>query len=175
MTTTQGAPEGPAPAAPIATEEVPWTEWSQGNVFGGRSRHLTAAAVGKRYNVGVQLEELAPGQQSVPLHYHMLEEEHIYVLEGAMTLRLGEALHELRAGDYVCFPAGQRVGHCLENRSGAPCRYLAIGERKPDEVCVYPDSNKVLVRSLGLVLDRAAVRDYWDGEVTERPPGTPRR
>ena len=41
--------------------------------------------------------------------------------------------------------------------------YLAIGSNDPNEVATYPDSNKVLVRSLGLVgqLDK---RDYHAGE-----------
>lgn len=30
----------------------------------------------------------APGKQSNPAHYHMLEEEHLLILEGQVTLRL---------------------------------------------------------------------------------------
>ena len=157
--------QSPMPhARPIASESVPWEAWSEGTRFGSRYRHLTGAAVGKSYHVGVQIEELAPGKQSVPSHFHILEEEHILMLEGQVTLRLGDERYSLIAGDYVCFPAGQRAGHCLINEGDATCRFLVIGERKPDEICVYPDSNKVLVRSLGEVYDRAAVRKYWDGE-----------
>lgn len=38
-----------------------------------------------------------------------------------------------------------------------------------DDVCVYPDSNQILVRALSPdahVFDRSAVRKYWDGEQT---------
>ena len=74
----------------------------------------------------------------------------------------------MRAGDYVCFPAGQKAGHCLVNNGASVCRYVMVGENNPNEVCVYTDSNKVLVRSLGrrAIFDMAAVRHYWHGEDT---------
>ena len=133
--------------------------------------------MGEDYRVGVAIEELAPGKQSSPAHYHVFEEEHVYILEGALTVRIGADTYELKAGDYVCFPAGQKAGHCLINNSGATCRYVIVGERNPNEVAVYTDSNKVLVRALGrrAIYDLAAKRGYWDGENTglsegERPP-----
>lgn len=55
--------------------------------------------------------ELAPGKETNPSHYHMLEEEHAYILEGALTLKLGARNYVMKAGDYICFPAGQKVGH----------------------------------------------------------------
>ena len=42
-----------------------------------------------------------------------------------------------------------------------------IGERCPNDVCVYPDSNKVAVNALATrdsIFDMSAVRTYWDGE-----------
>ena len=129
--------------------------------------------MGKNYRVGVAIEELEPGRQSAPAHYHMLEEEHVYVLEGALTARIGAGEHEMKAGDYVCFPAGQKAGHCLINDGGATCRYVIVGERNPNEVVVYTDSRKVLVRSLGrrAIFDLGATRGYWDGEATGLPAG----
>ena len=82
---------------------------------------------------------------------------------GRATLRLGAERHAVSAGDYVVFPAGRKVGHCLVNDSDAFCRYLIIGERNPNEVAVYPDSGKVRVRWLDENLRRVPV-DYWDGE-----------
>lgn len=160
--------ENEAPKRPISSENVKWDEFSEGSRFAIRYRHLTSAAVGENYRVGFAVEELGPGKQSVPAHYHMLEEEHVYILEGSLTLRLGEERHSMKAGDYACFPAGQRAGHCLINESDKVCRYIIVGERNPNEVVVYTDSNKVLVRSLGRreIYDRAATRTYWDGETT---------
>lgn len=80
-----------------------------------------------------------------------------------MTLRLGEQTYELSAGDYVCFPAGQAAAHTLINKSSAPCRFLIIGEHNPNDVVVYPDSGKVMVRATQEVYRKAAV-GYWEGE-----------
>lgn len=155
---------GVKPRGPITIESVPWTEFQQGSRFATRYRVLSDTRNDGR-KIGVSYEELPPGKQSCPFHYHMKEEEHIVALEGEATLRLGDERYALRAGDYVGFPAGQRAGHCLINESDKPFRYIIIGDNDPDEICVYPDSKKIQVRSL----DRAILRDgerldYWDGE-----------
>ena len=80
------------------------------------------------------------------------------------------AAYAMQAGDYVCFPAGQKAGHCLVNEGVAPCRYVIVGERNPNEVAVYTDSNKVLVRALG----RRAIYDLGGAGAaigTARTPG----
>jgi len=165
-------------AQPISAGDVAWTEWSEVPRFAIRYRHLTSAAIGEDYHVGVAIEELPPGKQTAPAHYHVFEEEHVYVLEGALTVRIGAESYEMKAGDYVCFPAGQKAGHCLINNSGATCRYVVVGENNPNEVAVYTDSNKVLVRALGrrAIYDMAATRGYWDGENTgfANPDDAPR-
>ena len=115
------------------------------------------------------IEEVAPGKQSCPFHYHLLEEEQVLVLAGRGMLRLGSETFEMKPWDYVCFPAGQRAGHCFINKSAEPFRYLIVGERKPHDVCIYPDSNKMLVRALDRehdIFDMGATKNYWDGEET---------
>ncbi len=157
--------DDPAPIQPVATDAIPWRDWSQGGRYGGRIKHLTKAALGEMdYRIGVVTEELSPGKQSCPFHFHLLEEEHVLVLEGAMTLRLGDNRIGLKAGDFASFPAARHVGHCFINETDQPCRYVVIGENNPNEVCVYPDSNKVSVIALGEIFDLAARREYWDGE-----------
>jgi uncharacterized cupin superfamily protein len=161
------------PIKPISSRDLAWTELSEVPRFNIRYRHLSLAALGEDYRVGVAIEELPQGKQSSPAHYHIFEEEHVYILEGALTARIGAGRYEMTAGDYVCFPAGQKAGHCLVNNSGATCRYVIVGERNPKEVSVYTDSNKVLVRALGrrAILDLTATRGYWDGENTGLPEG----
>lgn len=161
------------PITPISIDDVPWTAFDDVPNFNIRYKHLTLAVTGESYHVGVAIEELPPGKRTAPAHYHIFEEEHVYILEGSLTLRLGAETHRMTAGDYVCFPAGQKAGHCLVNEGDAVCRYVILGENNPNEVAVYTDTNKVLVRSLGrrALLDLAATRNYWDGEDTGLPPG----
>ena len=70
------------------------------------------------------------------------------------------------AGDYVCFPAGQKAGHALINDGDTPCRYLIIGERNPNEVVIYTDSGRVGVRLTSEGYRKSATMDYWAGEDT---------
>lgn len=162
-----------SPLKPISSHDIPWTEWSDVPNFAVRYRHLSMAALGESYHIGVAIEELGPGKQSAPAHYHIFEEEHVYILEGELTVRLGDERHTMTAGDYICFPAGQKIGHCLINHGEATCRYVIIGEKNPNEVSILTDSNKVLVRALqrGVGYDLAAKRNYWDGENTGLPDG----
>ena len=86
---------------PFSVEDFPWKEWSQGERFGSRYRDLGRFGGGSP--VGVSMEELAPGKQSVPQHYHMLEEEHVLILSGSATLLFGDECIPLKEGDFVCF------------------------------------------------------------------------
>ncbi len=147
---------------PFSTDDVPWEDYSRGDHFGIRFRQI--GEFGGCSHVGVCMEIIEPGKQSYPAHYHMLEEEHLLVLEGQITLRLGENSHEMSAGDYVCFPAGQKAGHTLVNNSNAPCRYLIIGERNPNDVVVFTDSGRVGVRLTDEGYRKSATMDYWEGE-----------
>lgn len=148
---------------PFSVEDVPWVTWQQGERFGSRMRHLGKFGGGS--HIGIVMEELSPGKQSAPSHYHMLEEEHLFVLKGQMLLRLGENVYDISAGDYVCFPASRAVAHALINNGSSTCRYLIIGERNPNDVIVYPESGKVKIRLTGETYQKEAV-DYWDGETT---------
>jgi uncharacterized cupin superfamily protein len=73
----------------------------------------------------------------------------------------------MRPGDYVCFPAGLKVGHSFLNSGAGPASYLIVGEHNEADVCVYPDSNELAVGALRVrenVFDMGGLRDYWDGE-----------
>ena len=88
---------------PIAIDDVPWGEAGHGARFYMRFRILSDTRKDGR-KIGIAYEELPPGKQSVPFHYHMLEEEHIIGLEGEATLRLGDKRYRIKAGDYVMLP-----------------------------------------------------------------------
>src|SRR6058998_2475995 len=128
-------------AEPFAIDEVPWEEFSHGQCFGMKFRVLSEFAGASQ--ITVCMEVLAPGKQANQAHYHMLEEEHVFVLEGSMTVRLGDKPYEVAAGHYVCFPAGQQVGHSLFNHTDRPCRYLVLGNPQAHDVMVYPESGRV--------------------------------
>ncbi len=57
-----------------------------------------------------------PPETFVPPHVHPTQDEHVYVLEGALTLVSGDEDHAAGPGDLVRLPMGQP--HGLFNRSG---------------------------------------------------------
>jgi hypothetical protein len=73
---------------PFATDVVPWEEFAHGERFGVRFQQLGEFGGGS--HIGVCMEVLAAGKRTYPAHFHMLEEEHLMILEGTLTLRLGE-------------------------------------------------------------------------------------
>jgi len=89
--------------------------------------------------IGVNLTTLAPGKESSMRHFHTLEDELVFVLEGEVVLRTDEREQVLTAGMCAGFPAGARNGHHFVNRSGAPARYLEISNRDPEDTAEYPD------------------------------------
>jgi len=147
---------------PFKVDDVPWTEHSHGDRYGTRYREL--GEFGGCSHVGVSIEEIAPGRQNYPFHYHMLEEEQLRVLAGTATLRLGGHDYELAPGSYAVFPAGQKAGHAVINTGDDPFRYLIIGERDDREVVVYPDFGRVGVRLMGEGYRTSATMEYWEGE-----------
>ncbi|ETA50127.1 cupin domain-containing protein [Ponticoccus alexandrii] len=93
---------------------------------------------------GAFVEILAPGARSSHVHWHEDEDEMVYMLEGSVVLVEGEDEVPLEVGEAATFPAGQALGHRLENRSDSPARYLVIGTRAPRDRVHYPGEDRVL-------------------------------
>jgi len=89
--------------------------------------------------VGVNLTTLMPGKESSMRHFHWLEDELVFVLEGEVVLCTDKGEQLLTAGTCAGFPAGVREGHHLVNRSDKPARYLEISNRDPEDSAEYPD------------------------------------
>lgn len=151
----------------VNVDEVEPIERLVGARYGGRYRPLTPSMRPRGGKLGVNHNTLPPGRVMVPFHAHRREDEVFYVLSGRGVLRYGDRpLRELRAGDCVSCPAGTGMAHQIANPYDEDLVYLAIGAYDPDEVCTYPDSGKVFVRSLGSAgrLEKTA---YMDGEPDE--------
>src|SRR6185312_16487177 len=66
--------------------------------------------------------EIEPGFPGPPPHTHEHMHDMFYVLEGVLTVRLGDASHQVAAGSFVCVPPG--IVHTFSNRARAPVRFL---------------------------------------------------
>ncbi len=98
--------------------------------------------VGGLTQFGAFIEELPPGSRSGHRHWHEAEDEMIYMLSGKLVL-VEDTETLLGSGDAACWPAGQPVGHRLDNRSEAPARYLVIGTRSARDVVHYTDHDLI--------------------------------
>jgi uncharacterized cupin superfamily protein len=92
---------------------------------------------------GVNLLRLKPGVWSAQRHWHVKEDEFVYVLSGEVVLVTDDGEETLRAGDAAGFKANEPNGHCLQNRSNEDATVLEVGSRFADEAAYYPDIDMV--------------------------------
>lgn len=114
--------------------------------MGDRTKRRLGAACGLK-NVGVNLVTLGPGGQSSVRHWHTLEDEFVYVLEGEVVLVTDSGEQTLAAGMCAGYPAGARDGHHFVNRSSKAARYLEIGTNVPGDMAFYPDDDLAIVET----------------------------
>jgi uncharacterized cupin superfamily protein len=155
-------------------DELRWSEHSHSEKFGHRRKQLGSAAGGER--LGCSLYEVTPGRRAWPYHYHLANEEAIYVLHGSGTLRIGKQEFPLSRGDYVALPVGESGAHQIINTSDEPLRYLCFSTMLEPDVMVHPDSDKIGLfadsapggpkekRTLSKFLRGDAEVNYYEGE-----------
>jgi len=104
-----------------------------------RTRHRLGDAAGLT-DFGVNRLRLPPGSWSSQRHWHAVEDEFVYVLEGEVVLVTNAGEETLRAGDCAGFKAGVADGHHLKNTSQRDAVVLEVGSRKDGAEAVdYPD------------------------------------
>ena len=157
------------PERPIVNiDEVEWTADAEQGMWGGDYKPLTPLLAKKRGALGMNVSRIRKGHTICPFHFHMREDEIFDVLSGRGVLRYGDELYDLRPGDCISLPAGTKVAHQIANPYDEDFVYLGTGRNDPDEVCVYPDSGKVMVRGIGTV-GVLTKTEYMHGESIERP------
>lgn len=92
---------------------------------------------------GVNLLRLPPGIWSSQRHWHTVNDEFVYVVSGEVVLVTDEGPEVLRAGDAAGFKAGEKNGHCLQNRSDSDAMVLEIGSRLPSDAAHYSDIDMI--------------------------------
>ena len=115
----------------------------QTNVTGYPAPH-DAAVAGRWYRrlappagfglLGASHVTLLPGAFSSQRHWHRVQDELVVMLEGHAVLIDDAGETPVGPGDVLAFPAGDQNGHCLHNRSDAPCVFVAVsaGDKAAD-------------------------------------------
>ena len=92
---------------------------------------------------GVNIVCLPPGVWSSQRHWHSHEDEFVYVLKGQVTLVTDSGAQLLCEGECAGFKAGERDGHCLQNRSTQAVEMLVVGSRHKEDHGEYSDIDMV--------------------------------
>lgn len=137
---------------------------------------MIAPRLGAR-KLGYNLTAVPPGKRAFPFHSHHANEEMVYVIEGAGEVRIGDAVHPIRAGDIIALPpGGPETAHQIVNTGPADLKYLAVSTRIYPEVAEYPTTGKYGVlselppgpdgapRTFRTVGRAGQDVDYWEGE-----------
>jgi uncharacterized cupin superfamily protein len=152
-------PVAPQPPSIVALAEVESRTGEHGTIR--RTRRDLGRAAGS-LTTGMKHVELPPGARAAPRHCHSAEEELFVVLDGDGVVRLGDDAHAVSRGSVVARPAGTGVAHDFQAGDGG-MTFLAYGTRKPDDICWYPDSQKIYFIGVDIIA-RVEQLDYWDGE-----------
>lgn len=112
--------------------------------MGDRAKRKLGDACGLT-RFGVNLVTLGPGGQSALRHWHTLEDEFVYILDGEVVLVTNGGEQVLTRGMCAGYPAGRRDAHHFVNRGTAPATYLEVGNRIDGDNAFYPDDDLVWV------------------------------
>ncbi len=107
---------------------------------------------------------------------HYGNEEMVFVLSGEGTLRFGNKVFPITAGDFIACPRGPEHSHQIINTSDQDITYLCVSAMEKPEVFIYPDSEKFSVftssatggpkekRTFSIFSRQTGAVDYWGGE-----------
>ena len=102
------------------------------SVVAGRTKRRLGDVFGLT-NFGINLTHLEPGAVSALIHWHSVQDEFVYVLEGTATVVFGDTEYQLAPGDCIGFKAGTGIAHHVVNRTDELVTIIEVGDRSPGE------------------------------------------
>jgi uncharacterized cupin superfamily protein len=131
-------------------------DWSQ--VWRGRhpfnpASEMQLAPLGEGtglQRIGASLIRIPAGKESFIPHAHTLQEEFVFILEGAGEVVLDGEAHPIGPGDFVGFPT-DGVVHSIRSVGPGDLVYLTAGERTDVEVADMPTIGKTMVQRRGVI------------------------
>jgi mannose-6-phosphate isomerase-like protein (cupin superfamily) len=120
---------------------------------------VTIKATGEETNDSFYLGEVVvqPGFAGPPPHIHERLHDMFYVLDGTLTMRLGDETTELPAGSFACVPPG--VIHTFSNPNERPVRVLNFNT---------PAGWENYMRDLAALLAKGAPSQQEIGQIASR-------
>jgi mannose-6-phosphate isomerase-like protein (cupin superfamily) len=130
----------------------------EGERIGGPSA-VTIKATGDETNDSFYFGEVVvePGFAGPPPHVHERVHDMFYILEGTLTMLLGDETTELPTGSFVCVPPG--VVHTFSNPGQTPVRFLNFNT---------PAGWENYMRDLGAALSQGSPSPEEIGRIASR-------
>jgi mannose-6-phosphate isomerase-like protein (cupin superfamily) len=94
----------------------------------------------------VNFVEVPVGKCSYVYHWHERSEEVFYIISGSGRLRTFYGEKEVKTGDIICFPTGEKGVHAIANASDTESLvYIDFATKPKTDICIEPDTNQVYI------------------------------
>lgn len=142
------------PAFIVSSVEVPETthRYKDSDEPMGPARAVGRAA-GLR-TIGLHVQRLPPGHRTSWPHAESEEEEFVYVLDGEVDAWIDGAIHRVKGGDLVAFPAGTGICHAFLNNGTREATLLVGGDANKT-------ANRIFYPLHPQRKDQLAAKDWW--------------
>jgi mannose-6-phosphate isomerase-like protein (cupin superfamily) len=130
----------------------------EGELVGGATT-VTIKAGGEQTGGTLYLGEVVaePGFAGPPRHVHERVHDMFYVLDGTLTVQIGDQTVDLAPGAFACVPPG--VVHTFSNSTQAPVRFLNLNT---------PSGWEDYMRDLSTTLARGGATQAEIGQIASR-------
>ncbi|MCL2752514.1 MAG: cupin domain-containing protein [Defluviitaleaceae bacterium] len=90
--------------------------------------------------------EIPVGKSSYSHHWHERSEEIFYIINGEGKLRTFHGDKNVKAGDIICFPSGEKGVHSITNTSSEnPLIYIDFATKPKTDIAILPDTNQAMI------------------------------
>jgi uncharacterized cupin superfamily protein len=91
--------------------------------------------------------EVPVGKHAFGYHYHDQSEEIFYIVSGTGKLRCAYGEKDVKAGDMLCFPTGEKGAHVLSNASKTETLVFIDFDVKASkaDIVTLPDIGKMMI------------------------------
>ncbi len=115
----------------------------------------------------VAIYTLPPNKKTYPMHYHVSNTEAFYIISGKGKVLTQTTEHEVKKGDVIVFPPGEKGTHQIINNTNEELVYIDFDTQNSPDVVVYPNSEKVgvIIRNQSADFFKSKDKvDYFEGE-----------
>ncbi|MDE3084150.1 MAG: cupin domain-containing protein [Verrucomicrobiota bacterium] len=154
----------------VNISELPWEgSKSPTGKYHSLFKNISLALGGKKdigpwgggHPFDLQMRSVPSGAAVCPQHAHTVQWELFVVISGTAAVRIGEQLHDVKAGDAFMQPPG--TAHQIINTGKEDLVFYVIADNSPADSTWYPNSKKWMMKPQRKIFRMTEV-DYYDGE-----------